>query len=75
MIGITADMSNHPNRNWRKRWPEEAGAFVLSSRQRLDVTQKQLAQILGVGERTVQEWEAGDATPPQYLRFAILYLA
>lgn len=37
---------------------------LLAERQRLDLTQQQLADILGVGKRTVQEWEDDRKSAP-----------
>jgi DNA-binding transcriptional regulator YiaG len=69
-------MTNHPNRNWRKRWPEEAGAFVRLARERLGLTQHDFAKLLDdrSSERTVQDWESGRSMPPQFLRFALQWL-
>lgn len=70
-------MSNHPNRNWRKRWPDEAASFVREWRTSRGLSQAELAALLDAesSKRTVQNWEAGSRTPPQYLRLALERLA
>lgn len=35
------------------------------------ISQADLATILGINLRTVQRWEAGDNTPPPFLRDAL----
>lgn len=39
------------------------GEHIRSERGRLDMTQRELAEALGVGYRTVQRWEAGEPVP------------
>ncbi len=66
-------MTNHPNRNWRKRWPDEAASFVREWRAAKGWTQDQLAKALDSrsSARTVQDWESGKRVPPEYLRIAL----
>lgn len=63
--------NNHPNRNWRKRWPDEAAAYVRAWRAVRGFTQEEAGVFLGVSVRAVQEWEAGRNIPPEYLRLAL----
>lgn len=44
---------------------------VLETRKRLGWTQAQLAEALGVVERTVRHWESDRSTPPVYLKHAL----
>ena len=69
-------MTNRPKRSWRKRWPDEAAAFVRETRQKMDLTQEQMAKLLDSrsSARTVQQWEAGLRVPPEYLRQHLLTL-
>jgi putative transcriptional regulator len=39
---------------------------IIGLRRRLDLTQAQLAQMLGVHAMTVSKWERGDAVPTPY---------
>lgn len=39
------------------------GDHIRAERGRLDMTQRELAEALGVGYRTVQRWEAGEPIP------------
>lgn len=40
-------------------------------RKGLDLTQKQLAEMLGVAENTVARWERGELKIPPYLHLAM----
>ena len=48
----------------------EIGGRVAEARRRAGLTQKQLADLVGVGERAVQGWELGQSHP--YRRIATL---
>jgi DNA-binding XRE family transcriptional regulator len=47
--------------------PKEIKAFRATYR----MSQGELALVLGVGPRTIQEWEGGRNHPPGYLRLAL----
>lgn len=49
---------------------------IIDFRKRVEITQHDLAQHLGVSDNTISRWERGCAgcTPPAYLRFALYYL-
>lgn len=42
---------------------ERIGRFIAASRRARGMTQKQLAEALGVSDRTVSKWECGDGLP------------
>lgn len=46
-------------------------AEVRAWRQAHDLTQDQLAGLLGVRVQTVLRWEAGHTAPPAFLRLAL----
>lgn len=58
---------SHPNRSKVKDWPE----FLREFRQRNDLTQKQLADLLQIAASYIENWEAGKDTPPPYLKKAL----
>lgn len=41
-------------------------------RARLEITQAELSNVLGVPKRTIESWEMGDRTPPDYVQRLIL---
>ena len=43
-----------------KAWREERG-----------LSQREMADVLGVRQATVSRWESGERTPPPYLRLAL----
>lgn len=47
---------------------------VIETRKRLGWTQQQLADALGVAQRTVRYWEGGDREAPDYLKHALWWL-
>lgn len=47
------------------------GAEVRSARQRLGVSQAQLAEALGVNKLTISRWERGERNPPTMVELAI----
>jgi DNA-binding transcriptional regulator YiaG len=51
---------------------------IRQIRHRLAMTQRELALALGIdgpaGHRTIQDWEAGRRTPPEYLAMALAEL-
>jgi len=53
------------------------GDHIKSERGRLDMTQRELAEALGVGYRTVQRWESGDQPVPltQQAKITALFAA
>ena len=63
---------NHPHRNWRKRWPEEAAAFVREQRKRLGMSQAALAAALGYSPDSVESWEQARRVPHPSLRQRLL---
>lgn len=58
---------NHPNRSKVKNWPEYLRAF----RERHDLSQAKLADLLQISKRAVEDWEQGINNPPPYLRGAL----
>ncbi len=60
-------MSNHPNRNKVRDWPE----FLRDFRKLNKYSQKQLADLLQVSKRNVENWEEGLSVPPAYLKKAL----
>ena len=42
---------------------EKIGAFVAARRKAMEMTQQQLAQVLGVTNKAVSKWESGTADP------------
>ena len=47
-----------------KAWREERG-----------LSQREMADVLGVRQATVSRWESGERVPPPYLRLALEMLA
>jgi len=60
-------MKNHPNRTKVRDWPR----YLKEYRDRHGLTQIELANLLQVSARNVQNWEEGLATPPAYLKRAL----
>jgi transcriptional regulator with XRE-family HTH domain len=64
---------NHPHRARIKDW----ASYVRRFRERHGLTQVRLAELLSsgqhppIGETTIQRWEAGERTPPPYLKRAL----
>jgi DNA-binding transcriptional regulator YiaG len=50
-------------------------AEITRAREELHLTQRALAERLGVSANTVNRWEAGTVTPPAYLRIVFDGLA
>ena len=48
-------------------------AQLKKDRARLEITQAQLSDVLGVPKRTIESWEMGDRKPPDYVQQLILY--
>lgn len=55
----------------QKRPHAVSSRWILLARQRLGMTQKRLAEALGISSFTINRWEGGHRTPPPYLRLAI----
>lgn len=64
-------MANHPNR-YRNRNDSDLSALLRSLRAEAGLTQEECAMRLGVGLRTWNRWEAGEAEIPW--RAALLLL-
>lgn len=60
-------MGNHPNRQKVKDWAR----YLKEYRARLNLTQASLADRLAVSKRLIENWEAGENTPPAYLKNAL----
>lgn len=63
--------SNHPNRSKIANWPK----FLKDFRARHKMTQKQLANMLQISLRNIENWEIGISNPPAYLKKALTQLA
>lgn len=46
---------------------------LKKERARLEITQAELSDVLGVPKRTIESWEMGDRKPPDYVQRLILY--
>jgi DNA-binding transcriptional regulator YiaG len=44
---------------------------VVAARRQLELTQVELARVLGIALTTLQRWELGLTRPPPYLRLAL----
>lgn len=67
-------MTSHPHRDWPRRWKDDPAAragILRDWRARCGYTQAELADRLGAGLRTVEDWEGERRTPPAYLLFAL----
>jgi DNA-binding transcriptional regulator YiaG len=60
-------MANHPNRSKVRDWPQ----YIKRFKERHSLTQKELADLLPAGLRTVEDWERGERTPPDLLKRAL----
>ena len=40
---------------------------IKELRQKLRMTQKEFGEYLNIPQRTIQSWELGDRTPPEYV--------
>ena len=60
-------MTNHPNRGKVQDWPQ----YIKRFKERHALTQKQLADLLPAGLRTVEDWERGERKPPDLLKRAL----
>ena len=60
-------MTNHPSRGRVKDWPTYLKAF----RSRHGLTQRRLADLLPTMLRNVENWEAKDSRPPDFLKAAL----
>lgn len=56
-------MKNHPNRNKIKNWPKFLKEFRLTR----DLSQVELADLLQISVRNIENWEEGVSIPPPYL--------
>ena len=45
---------------------------LKKERARLEITQAELSNVLGVPKRTIESWEMGDRRPPDYVQRLIL---
>lgn len=45
---------------------------LKKERTRLEITQAELSNVLGVPKRTIESWEMGDRRPPDYVQRLIL---
>jgi len=46
---------------------DEPGSEVKAGREKLGLSRRDMAELLGAGTKTVAEWEAGAPMPPPYL--------
>lgn len=60
-------MVNHPNRNKIRDWPK----FLKEFRSVKDLSQSELADLLQISKRNVENWEEGVSVPPAYLKKAL----
>lgn len=56
----------------KKRHSKRFAKDLLQARLLADLTQAQVAEMLGIGKRTVTRWEAGQATPPKVTQEATI---
>lgn len=64
-------MGNHPRRSMVRDWPE----FLKKFRASHELTQKNLADLLQIPCRTIENWESGINVPAPYLKRALQDLA
>ena len=43
--------------------PIKVGRFIAQNRKNLNLTQKELAELIGVSDKTISKWETGKGTP------------
>ena len=55
----------------RRKIEKSSPEFIKIGRQKLGLTQKQLAEELGVTTTTVNRWERGEVMPPKQTELAI----
>jgi DNA-binding transcriptional regulator YiaG len=60
-------MINRQNRGKVRDWPQ----YIKRFKHKHSLTQKQLADMLPAGLRTVEDWERGERTPPHLLKRAL----
>ena len=74
-MGSSRLMTNHPNRNWKRRWAENPAAYLREWRELHGFTHSALAAALPCSVRAIEDWEAGRRTPPDYLPRALRDIA
>ena len=47
---------------------------IKELRKKTDMTQQEFGDYLGIPRRTIQNWETGDRTPPDYVVELIEYM-
>lgn len=48
---------------------------VVEERHRLRLSQRKFSELLGIPTRTIEDWEVGRRTPPEYVvRLLLFYL-
>lgn len=45
---------------------------VKEARLEAGLTQAKMAEIMGIPKRTIEAWEAGDRTPPEYVERLVI---
>lgn len=53
------DHMQNPSENWPQKW----GTLIKQYRQRQGLTQKQMAAVMDVSQRTISRWERGEDQP------------
>ena len=51
---------------------EEFAVRFKQSRIAAGLTQQNITDIMKIPTRTIQQWEAGDRTPPEYIQILVL---